>query len=400
MQDSNDLRIGVIGFGLRSSVAVHAHQPGHGSVVTVVADPSERGKALARERIGEGVALVDDVDQLLAGHDVDAVMVLTPDFAHAEVALKTLQAGLPTFCEKPMAISVEDTDAMLALAEEERARLYVGHNMRHMPVIRQMKDIVDSGRIGRVRAIWCRHFVGTGGDFYFKDWHADRAKSTSLLLQKGAHDIDVIHWLAGGYTRRVAGIGDLAVYGDITDRRDNSDRRMRDWYDADIWPPTAQKELNPVVDVEDISMLNMTLDNGVLASYEQCHFTPDYWRNYTVIGDAGRIENMGDGGGHQIHIFESRRSGPGKPDAVEVISRGDGGHGGADPELVAEFLRFARAGGSTQVSVVAAREAVATGVYGAESIRNGGMPYDVPELAPELREYFDNGQPAQAAVGA
>src|SRR5690625_7045064 len=86
-------------------------------------------------------------------------------------------------------------------------------------------------------------------------------------------------------------------------------------------------------------MLNMTLDNGVLASYEQCHFTPDYWRNYTVIGDAGRIENMGDGGGHQIHIFESRRSGPGKPDAVEVISRGDGGHGGADPELVAEFLR-------------------------------------------------------------
>src|SRR5699024_11391992 len=120
------------------------------------------GKALARERIGEGVALVDDVDQLLAGHDVDAVMVLTPDFAHAEVALKTLRAGLPTFCEKPMAISVEDTDAMLALAEEERARLYVGHNMRHMPVIRQMKDIVDSGRIGRVRAIWCRHFVGTG----------------------------------------------------------------------------------------------------------------------------------------------------------------------------------------------------------------------------------------------
>src|SRR5690625_5379309 len=94
---------------------------------------------------------------------------------------------------------------------------------------------------------------------------------------------------------------------------------MWDWYDADIWPPTAQKELNPVVDVEDISMLNMTLDNGVLASYEQCHFTPDYWRNYTVIGDAGRIENMGDGGGHQIHIFESRRS---EEHTSELQSRG------------------------------------------------------------------------------
>ena len=387
-----DLRIGVIGFGLRSSVAVHAHKPGEGSIVTVVADPSEIGKDLARERIGGDVALVDDVDQLLAGHEVDAVMVLTPDYAHTEVALKTLDAGIPTFSEKPMAISVEDTDAMLAMAKEKRARLYVGHNMRHMPVVRQMKEIVDSGRIGRVRAVWCRHFVGTGGDFYFKDWHAERAKSTSLLLQKGAHDIDVIHWLAGGYTRRVAGIGDLAVYGDITDRRDNSDRRMRDWYDADIWPPTAQKEMNPVIDVEDISMINMTLDNGVLASYEQCHFTPDYFRNYTVIGDAGRIENMGDGGGDQIHIFESRRSGPGHPDAVEVISRGDGGHGGADPNLVAEFLRFARDGGTTEVSVIAAREAVATGVYGAESIRNGGVPYDIPAVPDEVREYFDNGQ--------
>ncbi|MGO2021063.1 MAG: Gfo/Idh/MocA family protein [Brachybacterium tyrofermentans] len=390
----SDLKIGVVGFGARGGLARHAHQPGEGSRVTVVADPTPRSKDSARELFGDDVATVDDVDQLLAEHEVDAVMILTPDFAHAEVALKTLAAGIPTFSEKPMAIRVEDTDAMLALAMEKRTRLFVGHNMRHMPVIRQMKAIVDSGRIGRVRAIWCRHFVGTGGDFYFKDWHADRSKATSLLLQKGAHDIDVIHWLAGGYTRRVSGIGDLAVYGDVTDRRDNSDRRMWDWYDEDNWPPTEQKELNPVVDVEDISMLSMTLDNGVLASYEQCHFTPDYWRNYTVIGDAGRIENMGDGSGDQIHIWESRRSGPGRPDAVEVIARADGGHGGADPSLVAEFLRFAREGGITDVSVIAAREAVATGVYGAESIRNGGVPYDIPPVPADVVEYFDGGQQA------
>jgi predicted dehydrogenase len=388
----SDLRLGTIGFGARSSLAVHAHRPGHGSAVTVVADPSPRGKAQARERIGQDVAVVDSVQEMLAEHEVDAVMILAPDFAHAGVAAVTLAAGIPTFCEKPMAITLEDADAMLALAKQQRARLYIGHNMRHMPVIRQLKRIVDSGRIGRVRAIWCRHFVGDGGDFYFKDWHAERAKSNSLLLQKGAHDIDVIHWLAGGFTRRVSGIGDLAVYGDITDRRDNSDRLMRDWYDRGTWPPSAQTELNPVIDVEDISMLQMTLDNGVLASYQQCHFTPDYWRNYTVIGDAGRIENMGDAGGDQIHIWESRRSGPGHPDAVEVIERGDGGHGGADVALVSEFLRFARDGGSTEVSAIAAREAVATGVRGAESIRDGGAPKDVPPVPADVREHFDAGQ--------
>ncbi|MDO5662952.1 MAG: gfo/Idh/MocA family oxidoreductase, partial [Brachybacterium sp.] len=83
---------------------------------------------------------------------------------------------------------------------------------------------------------------------------------------------------------------------------------------------------------------------------------------------------------------------PGHPDAVEVIERGDGGHGGADPNLIAEFLRFARDGGATEVSAIAAREAVATGVQGAASIRAGGRPLEVPEVPREVRKYFDSGQ--------
>src|SRR5699024_1150313 len=230
------------------------------------------------------------------------------------------------------------------------------------------------------------------GDYYFHDWHADRSKATSLLLQKGAHDLDVIHWLAGGYTRRVSGVGELMVYGDITSRRDNSDQRMPDWFDIDVFPPSKQSNLNPVVDVEDISMLQMQLDHGVYASYQQCHFTPDYWRNYTIIGDAGRIENMGDRGGSQIHVWTSRRGGPGRPDRVEVVGYGTGGHAGADPNLVGEFLRFARDGGRTDVSAIAAREAVATGCAGADSVRSGGGMVEVPEVPADLRTYFDGGQ--------
>ena len=62
-------------------------------------------------------------------------------------------------------------------------------------------------------------------------------------------------------------------------------------------------------------MMNMELDNGVLASYQQCHFTPDYWRNYTVIGTEGRLENFGDGAGDQINVWTSRTtSGFAEPD--------------------------------------------------------------------------------------
>lgn len=387
-----DLRVGLVGFGLRASLWRHVHKPGGGSEVVMVCDTSERGRADAAAKIPTA-AITANLDDLLSA-GLDAVLVLTPDNRHAEIAVQTLRAGIPTFCEKPLDVTLEAADAILTTAFETGTRLYVGHNMRHMPVVVQMRELIQAGTIGEVKAIWCRHFVGNGGDYYFKDWHAERANTTSLLLQKGAHDIDVIHWLAGGYSRKVSAIGDLAVYGDVTSRRDNSDRRMGDWFSLENWPPTEQTDLNPVIDVEDISMMQMVLDNGALASYQQCHFTPDYWRNYMVIGTKGRMENFGDGPGDSIKVWTSRsQDGFVAPDQDIEIRDGDGGHGGADPLLIAEFLRFAREGGTTETSPIAAREAVAAGVLAAQSLRSGGGALEIPALAAELVDYFNEGQP-------
>ncbi|GAA1726657.1 Gfo/Idh/MocA family oxidoreductase [Isoptericola hypogeus] len=385
-----DLRVGVLGFGLRSNVASCVEKAG-GRLVAV-ADPDPRALTTARERLGDEVKLVGDLDQLLTV-GLDAVLVLTPDHLHAEHAVRTLEAGVATFLEKPIATTVADADRILETALRTGTRLYVGHNMRHMPVIRAMRDAVLAGRIGEVKAVWCRHFVSAGGDYYFKDWHADRRNTTGLLLQKGAHDIDVIHWLAGGYSERVAAIGSLSVYGDVTDRRDNSDRTVRDWFSRDNWPPTEQCELAPVLDVEDISMANLVLDNGVLASYQQCHFTPDYWRNYTVIGTHGRLENFGDSDGAVVKLWNTRSDAyRDEPDEVIDVPPAEGGHGGADPLLVAEFLRFAEEGGPTMTSPVAARQSVAAGVAATDSLRAGGGAVDVPPLPEEMRRYFDHDQ--------
>lgn len=388
-----DLSVAVVGFGLRSGLWRHAHKPGEGSRVTIVCDTSERGRADAARALPDVTVTGALQDVLDSG--VDAVLVLTPDSQHAAVAVQTLKAGIATFCEKPLDISLEAADSILTTARETGTRLYVGHNMRHMPVVTQMRDLIKQRLIGEVKAVWCRHFVGNGGDYYFKDWHAQRRNVNTLLLQKGAHDLDVIHWLAGGYTARVSAIGKLAVYGDVTSRRDNSDRRMGDWFSVDNWPPAAQTDLAEEIDVEDISMMNMVLDNGVLASYEQCHFTPDYWRSYTVIGTEGRMENFGDGPGETIKVWNTRSSyGFAEPDLEVEILDGDGGHGGADPLLIGEFLRFVRDGGQTQTSPVAARQAVAAGILAAESLRGDGSALPVPPLDPELVEYFERGQTA------
>ena len=389
---TEDLKIGVVGFGLRAGLWRHAHKPGQGSEVTIVCDTSERGRADAAERIP--TAKVTGELQELIDSGIDAVLVLTPDNQHAAVAVRTLKAGIPTFCEKPLDITIEAADSILQAAYDSGTRLYVGHNMRHMPVVVQMRELIEQGRIGEVKAVWCRHFVGHGGDYYFKDWHSERKNVTSLLLQKGAHDIDVIHWLAGGYSKRVSAVGELAVYGKVTDRSDNSGKRMGEWFSLENWPPTEQHGLAERIDVEDISMMNMVLDNGVLASYQQCHFTPDYWRNYTVIGTKGRIENFGDGPGERIGLWTKRTPGYAEPDETVTIQDGEGGHGGADPRLIAEFLRFAADGGPTQTSPVAARQAVAAGVLAAESLRADGGAREVPALPAELVAYFENGQPA------
>lgn len=383
-----DLKVGIVGFGLRAALYKHAHRPGQGSAITMVCDSSERGRFDAADTLPDAKITGDLEEVLVAG--LDAVLVLTPDNQHAAVATRTLEAGIPTFCEKPLEITLEAVDDILTTAYRTGTRLYVGHNMRHMPVVRQMRELIKTGTIGEVKAVWCRHFVGNGGDYYFKDWHADRRNTTGLLLQKGAHDIDIIHWLADGYTERVSAVGRLAVYGDIGSRRDNSDRRLEDWFSLDNWPATEQSDLNPIIDVEDISMMNMVLDNGVLASYQQCHFTPDYWRNYTVIGTRGRLENFGDNAGDIIKVW-NRRTQDGYVDAdlqVQVDEGGEGGHGGADAYLVAEFLRFAAAGGPTETSPVAARAAVAAGVLATESLRGDGCALQVPPLDVDLLKYF------------
>jgi predicted dehydrogenase len=336
---------------------------------------------------GADIFTTADYRELL-DQKLDAVFVTTPDYLHEEHAMAALDAGMAVYLEKPMAITIEGCDRILENARKGRLRLYLGHNMRHMAFVLKMKELIELGTIGQVKTAWCRHFVGHGGDFYFKDWHADRRFSTGLLLQKAAHDIDVIHWLCGSYTGRVNAMGALSVYGDITDRHGREEHGNAS-ANMDHWPPLSQTQLNPVVDVEDVSMIQMKLNNGVLASYQQCHFAPDYWRNYTVIGTEGRIENFGTGEeGTHIKLWNRRTNWNPDADAVFAMDPEAGGHGGADPKIVAEFLRFVRSGGPINTSPVAARYSVATGCQATESLRNGGVPMDVPQLDPALEAHF------------
>ena len=388
MSTPQELKIGVIGAGGRGGLAHLAHRPEEGFRLVAGADVNPLALQRFQERYGSGAFVTADYRELLARDEIGAVFITSPDYCHEEHAVAALQAEKHVYLEKPMAITIEGCDRILDAARAAGVKLYLGHNMRHFAVVRKMKELIDAGAIGEVKAGWCRHFISYGGDAYFKDWHADRTKSTGLLLQKGAHDIDVLHWLCGGYSRRVVAMGGLTLYDRIADRRAPDEPPRISW-GFENWPPLSQVGLNPVIDVEDISMMLMELDNGVFVSYQQCHYTPDAWRNYTIIGTEGRVENLGDAPGRSVvRLWNERRHYFPEGNQQFEIPPDTGSHGGADPKIVDEFLRYLRDGGPISTSPVAARYSVAAGVAATRSLRSGSAPVDVPLLPEEVLSHF------------
>ena len=389
MSSGKELRIGVIGAGGRGRLAWQAHKPDEGVRLVAGCDIVDKGLDAFKEQFGPDVFLTKDFRDLVARDDVDACFVTSPDFLHEEHAVAALEAGKDIYLEKPMTITIEGCDRVLRTAFQNKRKIYMGFNMRFMGVVRKMKELIEQGAIGEVKAAWCRHFCGYGGDAYFKDWHAERSKATSLLLQKGAHDIDVMHWLCNGYTVRTNAMGALTLYDQIEDRHPPEERGDASWH-VDNWPPLSQKGLNPIIDVEDLSMMNMLYDNGVFATYSQCHYAPDGWRNYTVIGTEGRVENFGNSPGESVvRVWNRRVHYNPYGDEQHFVPTAAGSHGGADPGIVDEFVRYVREGGKITTSAVAGRNSVAAGCMAAESLRNGGAPRNIPPVDPEVAAYFD-----------
>lgn len=392
----DDLRLCTVGLGNRGVLAREAHRPHAGSTVVAAIDTAPERLERATNWFGDDIFTTTDHRHVL-DKNLDAAIILAPDHTHEQLAIDFLSAGVAVFVEKPLAITIEGCDRILRAARDHGARLFVGHNMRHMAMVLKLRQLINDGAIGEVKTVWCRHFVGHGGDYYFKDWHAERRFTNSLLLQKAAHDIDIIHWLANGYTERVTAMGGLTVYGQLAHNQGQLNRPAPSEL-TDAWPPASQVGLNPATDVEDLEMVLMALDNGVYAAYQQCQYTPDYWRNYTVIGTEGRIENFGVTENAEVRLWNRRSDFNPDADHVFPVPPTDGLHGGADKLIMAEFLRFVRDGGATNTSPVAARQSVATGVQAAASLRRGSAPLDVPPLDDTLIRYFASGQPIASSA--
>jgi predicted dehydrogenase len=143
------------------------------------------------------------------------------------------------------------------------------------------------------------------------------------------------------------------------------------------WPGHELCAFRSSVDVEDNQVVIMNLEGGIRGAYLQCHFTPDYHRNYVIIGTEGRVEN--DEPAEKVYVKMRRRHGyKSLSDRVHDVKVAEGTHGGADPVICEDFLDMVLDGKEPVATAFAGRMSVATGVTAATSLRGGGMPLEVP----------------------
>lgn len=192
---SDKLRVGVIGLGMgRGHIENFRKHPKVEVVAIADTDPKrlqERGDEFAVK------GRYADALEMLAKEKLDIVSVATPNKFHKPLTIAALKAGAHVLCEKPMAMSAAEAEAMLAAARKAKRRIMINFSFRFTPQSRALRREVDAGLLGDVyyaRTTWMRRrgMPGFGG------WFGTKALSGGgPLIDLGVHRLDLALWLMG-----------------------------------------------------------------------------------------------------------------------------------------------------------------------------------------------------------
>lgn len=156
----------------------------------------------AAESTGQafGVPATARLEEALDTPGVEAAIVTSPEFWHREAVLAAADRGLHILCEKPMASSLEDADAMIAAAREHSVYLMIGHSRRFTGRYRVLREAVLRGDIGEVRTVRENErrsrpaAPATGSYWSPTHWTGDPAHSVGAILTNGIHEADLFTW--------------------------------------------------------------------------------------------------------------------------------------------------------------------------------------------------------------
>lgn len=200
-----------------------------------------------------------DYEKMLAETDAEIINICTPHGLHADMSVKVAEYKKNILVEKPMALTVEDSQKMIAAAEENGVKLFVVKQNRYNKPIALAKSAMDEGRLGKIFMVQCNVMWNRHDGYYNEsDWKGKKALEGGALHTQVSHFLDLLLWW----------------FGDLTEAKSFTDT------------------LNHDIEIEDCGVSAMKFKSGVLGSlfWTTCVYNKNYEGSITIIGEKGTIK--------------------------------------------------------------------------------------------------------------
>lgn len=267
------LKVAILGAGTMGRVHSMSYTNIKETKVTAVYDINEE-RAMAIAAIN-GANSYTDFDKMLNKEEIDIVDVCLPTYLHKEYSLKAISMNKHVFCEKPIALNIEDARMMVHEAKNKGVKFSVGHVVRFFPAYYKAVQVIKQGKIGTPKLLRTTR-TGAYPSWSWNNWYSNYSLSGGPIVDLIIHDFDWIRYNFGDVLR---------VYA-------------RDLYNKNL-------------DKKDHCLVTLRLKNGMIAHVEGSWAYPKgsiFGMTFEIVGTSGQIE------------FDSRESSPIKKHKIEGSS--------------------------------------------------------------------------------
>jgi myo-inositol 2-dehydrogenase/D-chiro-inositol 1-dehydrogenase len=327
---ASEVGLGLVGAGAIGRVhANNVHRNIKGARLAAVADVDRKAAAL----VAGDAKIYSDFHEMIRDPSVDGVVVCTPPFLKMEITRAAAEAGKAVFCEKPVAVTLEDTDKMTAMVKESGIKFQVGYQRRFDNSYQRARNAMESGELGKLLLLK-EHNRDPPGPIV--GWSTIPAKSGGIFLDTTSHDFDAVRWLSGSEVERVYAEGTAQVYEEL---RKNGDF--------------------------DTTTVVMKLASGALAYVDSCY--------NTVYGFDARLEMLGTKAAVSVDMGEKTWAHVMKSDGTsnEYFDGFATRWAQAYRDEVVDFVECVKTGRDVKVGLADGREALKVGLAARASIAEG-----------------------------
>jgi len=326
----SEVGLGLIGAGAIGKVHVNnINRSIKGARLAAVADIDQN----AAKAVAGDAKVYSDFHEMIRDGSVDAVIVCTPPFLKLEITRAAAEAGKAVFCEKPISVTLDEADKMLAAVRSGGIKFQVGYQRRFDSSYLRARHAMESGELGSLLLLK-EHNRDPPGPIL--GWSTVPAKSGGIFLDTTSHDFDAVRWLSGSEVERVYAEGAALVYEDL---RKNGDF--------------------------DTTTVVMKMANGALAYVDSCY--------NTAYGFDARLEMLGTKAAVSVDMGEKTFAHVMKMEGTsnEYFDGFATRWAQAYRDEMVDFVDCVRTGRDVKVGVGDGREALKIGLAARASIAEG-----------------------------